>query len=98
MRATNAVATGTCGCEGHECLSSLLVEPDVGGRRVDWRKFLEEYNPEAFHVEFVKMHSDHFTAKFSDAATGRALRICVLRAQKAQIEGWMQHAPPEGAF
>ena len=83
----------------HKFLSSLLVEPDVGGRRVNWPAFLEAYDPAAVSVEFVEMHNDHFTAEFSNSTTGDTLRsICVLSAQKAQIEAWMQHAPPEGAF
>ena len=90
-------------CNDHyvlqECLSSLLVEPDVCGRRVNWPAFLEAYDPAAVSVEFVEMHNDHFIAEFSNSTTGDILRsICVLSAQKAQIEAWMQHAPPEGAF
>ena len=78
-------------CGLHKCPSSMWVDPDVGGRRVNWPAFLEAYDPAAVSVEFVEMHSDHFTAEFSDAATGDTLlRICVLSAQKAQIEAWMQ--------
>ena len=97
--ASLSVSNDRCGCEGHECHSSLLVMPDEGGRPVDWAAFLKAYDSSAFCVEFVEMHSDHFIAVFRDAATGDTLlRICVLHAQKAQIEAWMQHAHTEDAF
>jgi len=92
-RAVETVINTNCSCEGHSCHSSMLVEPSVGGRAVNWPDFLKEYDRASFKVVFTKMHNDHFTAEFSDATTKcMLLRICVLQAQKAQIESWIHPA------
>lgn len=99
------VENTTCGCHEHPhggddgvgdlentCPSSMLVESRHGGKPVSWPSFLKAYNSSDFRVHFDRMHSDHFTAVFTQASNSlEILRICVLAKQKEEIEAWAKH-------